>query len=122
KVEKDVLTQVPLLFLHKVVHPIDLKVYKELIPLPGAKVEAMIGALQPGQAIVVFNQNVTAAHIRLRHTFHAGATPTLGTTVEPELRRVDEQTLRELQGLLTSEKIPLPGQTRRDASRNWRRS
>ncbi len=104
KVEKDVLTQVPLLFLHKVVHPIDLKVYKELIPLPGAQVEAMVGALQQGQAIVVFNQNVTDAHIRLRHTFHAGATPTLGTTVEPELRRVDEQTLRELQALLKAEK------------------
>ncbi len=109
KVEKDVLTQVPLLFLHKVVHPVDLKVYKELIPLPGAKVETMIGALQQGQAIVVFNQNVTAAHVRPRHTYHAGATPTLGTTVEPELRRVDEKTLRELQALLTSEKKTAPG-------------
>jgi len=115
KVEKDVLTQVPLLFLHKVVHPIDLKVYKDLIPLPGAQVEAMIGALQQGQAVVVFNQDVTAAHIRLRHTFHAGATPTLGTTVEPELRRVDEKTLRELQALLTAEKKTASGsnQTRR---------
>jgi predicted transcriptional regulator len=109
KVEKDVLTQVPLLFLHKVVHPIDLKVYKELIPLPGTQVEAMVGALQQGQAIVVFNQHVTAAHIRLRYTFHAGATPTLGTTVEPELRRIDEKMLRELQALLTSEKKTATG-------------
>src|SRR6266567_530753 len=109
KVEKDVLTQVPLLFLHKVVHPIDLKVYKELIPLPGVQVEAIVGALQQGQAIVVFNQSVTAAHVRLRHTFHAGATPTLGTTVEPELRRVDEKTLRELQALLAPEKNTAPG-------------
>src|SRR6266571_3561965 len=109
KVEKDVLTQVPLLFLHKVVHPIDLKVYKELIPLPGAQVEAMVGALQQGQAIVVFNQHVTAAHIRRRHTFHAGATPTLGTTIEPELRRVDEQTLRELKALLKTEKQTASG-------------
>src|SRR6266699_243928 len=31
KVEKDVLTQTSLLFLHKVVHPIDLKIYKDLI-------------------------------------------------------------------------------------------
>jgi Helicase HerA, central domain len=115
KVEKDVLTQVPLLFLHKVVHPIDLKVYKELIPLPSTQVEAMIGALQQGQAIVVFNQNVTAAIIRLRHTYHAGATPTLGTTVEPELRRVDEKMLRELQALLTAEKKTAigPDQSRR---------
>jgi len=109
KVEKDVLTQVPLLFLHKVVHPVDLKVYKELIPLPGTQVETMVGALQLGEAIIVFNQKVTAAHIRQRHTFHAGATPTLGETVEPELRRVDEKTLRELQALLTAEKQTLPG-------------
>jgi uncharacterized protein len=109
KVEKDVLTQVPLLFLHKVVHPIDLKVYKKLIPLPGTQVEAMVGALQQGQAIVVFNQNVTAAHIRLRHTFHAGATPTLGTIVEPELLRIDEKMLRELQALLTSDKKTATG-------------
>jgi hypothetical protein len=109
KVEKDVLTQVPLLFLHKVVHPVDLKVYKELIPLPGTQVERMVGALQLGQAIIVFNQNVTPAHIRLRHTFHAGATPTLGETVEPELRRVDEKTLRELQALLKAEKQAAPG-------------
>ncbi len=104
KVEKDVLTQVPLLFLHKVVHPIDLKVYKELVPLPSAKVEAMVGGLQQGQAVVVSDQQVTAAHIRQRHTFHAGATPTLGPAVEPELRRVDETMLRELQALLASEK------------------
>src|SRR5258707_7482692 len=109
KVEKDVLTQVPLLFLHKVVHPVDLKMYKELIPLPGTQVETMVGALQLGEAIIVFNQNVTAAHVRPRHTYHAGATPTLGTTVEPELRRVDEKTLRELQALLTSEKKTAPG-------------
>jgi uncharacterized coiled-coil protein SlyX len=109
KVEKDVLTQVPLLFLHKVVHPVDLKVYKELIPLPGAQVETMVGALQLGQAIIVFNQSVTPAHIRLRQTFHAGATPTLGEAVEPELRRVDEKTLRELQALLKAEKQAAPG-------------
>ena len=69
----------------------------------------MIGALQQGQAIVVFNQNVTAAIIRRRHTYHGGATPTLGETVEPELRRVDEKTLRELQTLLTSEKKTATG-------------
>lgn len=115
KVEKDVLTQVPLLFLHKVVHPVDLKVYKELIPLPGTRVETMVGRLQQGQAIVVFNQGITAAHIRLRHTFHAGATPTLGETVEPELRRVDDKTLRELQALLKAEKqtVTGPDQARR---------
>src|SRR5258708_10074305 len=69
----------------------------------------MVGALQLGEAIIVFNQNVTAAHVRPRHTYHAGATATVGTNVEPELRGVDEKTLRELQALLTSEKKTAPG-------------
>src|SRR5947209_5563562 len=42
KVEKDVLTQTSLLFLHKVVHPIDLKVYKHLIPLPLSEFEELV--------------------------------------------------------------------------------
>ena len=41
KVDKDVLTQASLLFLHRVVHPIDLKVYQDIIPLPGREVEKM---------------------------------------------------------------------------------
>jgi hypothetical protein len=115
KVEKDVLTQVPLLFLHKVIHPIDIKVYKELIPLPGPQVEAMIAALQQGRAILVNNQIITSATIRLRHTFHAGATPTLGAAGEPELRRIDEETLRDLRALLSTEKTghSQPNQARR---------
>jgi hypothetical protein len=48
KVEKDVLTQVPLLFLHQVVHPIDITVYKGLLPLPAKEVERIVGELQRG--------------------------------------------------------------------------
>jgi uncharacterized protein len=64
KVAKDVLTQTSLLFLHKVVHPIDLAVYKLLIPLPGTKVLQMVGDLQTGQAIVVHNNTPQVVSIR----------------------------------------------------------
>lgn len=100
KVEKDVLTQTSLLFLHKVVHPTDMKVYKDLIPLPASEVEATVGALAPGAVVVVSNHQPVVAHIRLRHTFHAGSTPTLGDVTPPELRRVDTSLLRDLQELL----------------------
>lgn len=100
KVEKDVLTQVPLLFLHRVVHPIDLKVYKDLIPLPGPVVETLVGDLRTGQAIVVSNHAADTYHIRQRHTFHVGSTPTLGTTADPELRHIDGAMLQELQALM----------------------
>src|SRR5579885_1904725 len=77
KVEKDVLTQASLLFLHKVVHPIDLRVYKDLIPLPASEVEALVRRLHPGEAIMLFNHQANVIQLRLRHTFHVGSTPTL---------------------------------------------
>ena len=102
KVEKDVLTQTSLLFLHKVVHPTDMKVYNDLIPLPSKEVESMVGSLRPGQVVMVSNHVPQVAHIRLRDTFHAGSTPTLGEVVQPELRRVDASLLQELQKILAA--------------------
>lgn len=100
KVEKDVLTQTSLLFLHKVVHPIDMKVYKDLIPLPPTEVERTVGALGPGQIIAVSNHIPTLAQIRVRSTFHAGSTPVLGENVQPELRKIDQALLQELEQLM----------------------
>ena len=51
KVEKDVLSQAEILFLHKVVHPADLKVYKEILPLPSKDVVDMVTALNVGECI-----------------------------------------------------------------------
>ena len=99
KVEKDVLTQASLLFLHKVVHPIDLKVYKDLIPLPPAQVEDMVRRLRPGEAIVVYNHEATTLQIRQRYTFHAGSTPTWNRVAQPKLRKIDAVMLKELRTL-----------------------
>lgn len=99
KVEKDVLTQASLLFLHKVVHPIDLRVYKDLIPLPAAQVEDMVRRLRPGEAIVVYNHEAKIVQLRLRHTFHAGSTPTWNRVTQPKLRKLDTGMLKELRAL-----------------------
>jgi hypothetical protein len=101
KVEKDVLTQTSLLFLHKVVHPTDMKVYCDLIPLPTKEVEQAIGGLQPGQVACVDNHVPQVVQIRKRHTFHAGATPEFGAISQPDIKRIDERLLRELQALMT---------------------
>lgn len=106
KVEKDVLTQTALLFLHRVIHPTDMRVYTDLIPLPAKEVEQIVGALQPGEAVIVHNHVPQVAHIRLRHTFHAGATPEFGEAVQPELRRIDAKMLAELQRLLVPSSTP----------------
>lgn len=102
KVAKDVLTQASLLFLHKVVHPTDMRVYKDLIPLPVADVEQVVGSLYPGQVVVVSNHVPQVAQIRLRHTFHAGSTPMLGGIEQPELRQIDATLLQELQKMITT--------------------
>lgn len=99
KVEKDVLTQASLLFLHRVVHPIDLRVYKDLIPLSATQVEDMVRKLQPGEAIIVYNHEVHTVHLRLRHTFHAGSTPTWSNVTQPKLRKLDAGMLKELRAL-----------------------
>jgi uncharacterized protein len=102
KVEKDVLTQASLLFLHKVVHPIDLKVYKDLIPLPSGEVEDMVRKLLPGEAIVVHDNQVHILRMRVRHTFHAGSTPIHASIGHPKLRKLDEAMLKELRLLMAS--------------------
>jgi hypothetical protein len=108
KVEKDLLTQTSLLFLHKVVHPIDLKIYKDLIPLPGSQVEDMIRKLEPGEAIVIYNHHIDVKRIRLRDTFHAGSTPTYTPLVQPKLRKLDEAVLKELKALISTHQANLP--------------
>ncbi len=105
KVEKDVLTQTSLLFLHKVVHPTDLKVYKDLIPLPANQVEDVVRRLQPGEAIVLYDQHANVIRLRLRNTFHAGSTPMLGPAIQPKLRKIDEKLLKELRALTTSKNL-----------------
>src|SRR5579859_7907909 len=100
KVEKDILTQAGIVFLHKVVHPTDIKVYQDIIPRPAREVEAMIASLQKGQAVVLANNQVQVAQIRLRHTFHVGATPELDQAAAPELRKIDAATLEALHKLL----------------------
>lgn len=99
KVEKDVLTQASLLFLHKVVHPIDLRVYKDLIPLPAAQVEDTVRRLQPGEAIIIYNHEAKIVQLRLRYTFHAGSTPTWNRVTQPKLRKLDTGMLKELRAL-----------------------
>src|SRR5690606_560090 len=59
-------------------------------------------ALATGQAIVIRNDRVDTAQMRVRHTFHAGATPGLDETAAPELRKVDAAMLAELQKLMAA--------------------
>jgi hypothetical protein len=108
KVEKDVLTQAAIVFLHRVVHPIDMKIYQEILPLPSKEVEGRVGALGKGDALVLFDHVVYTVHVRLRHTYHAGATPEMDAAGRSAIPVSDSSRLAELRRLVTevSDSVP----------------
>ena len=90
KVEKDVLSQAGMLFLHRVVHEADRRVYGDLLPWKKNEVKEMIAALETGDCMYVNGETILPIHVRERETFHAGFTPALEVVVTPQLRQVSQ--------------------------------
>jgi hypothetical protein len=103
KVEKDVLTQAQILFLHRVYYTTDVKVYQDVLPMKPAAVEELIQSLKVGEAAVVYQYQVKTAMIRMRDTYHVGTTPDLAVDEKPELRKIDQAMLDELKKLIVRE-------------------
>ncbi|BDC19505.1 DUF87 domain-containing protein [Acidianus sp. HS-5] len=64
RVNKDVLTQSEIYFLHKVVHPVDFKVYREILPLKAREVSDTVKSLDVGEALFYMNGRVEKVKIR----------------------------------------------------------
>ncbi|QKR00178.1 DUF87 domain-containing protein [Metallosphaera tengchongensis] len=64
KVNKDVLTQSEIYFLHKVVHPVDMKVYKEILPLKTKDFDKEVKSMSTGEAIFYKDGEFTKVWIR----------------------------------------------------------
>lgn len=77
RIDKNVLAQADILFLHRVRHPADMSVYYDLIPRERKKVQDMVARCKVGDAVVLFGEEVQRHTIRLRHTPHWGYTPSL---------------------------------------------
>jgi hypothetical protein len=103
RVDKDVLTQAEILFLHKVVHPADMRVYKEILPLSSKEVSKLVMNLDVGDCIYFFEENCKPIHIRLRETFHAGFTPSLKTVEIPKLKAISDEILKSIKKITESE-------------------
>jgi hypothetical protein len=99
RVEKDVLTQAEILFLHKVIHPADLRVYKEIVPLPSKEVLDIITSLNVGECIFYYSEICKPIQIRKRKTFHAGYTPQLTETKVPQLKAISQEIINSLKKL-----------------------
>lgn len=97
KVEKDVLTQAGILFLHRVVHEADMRVYSELLPWPKRKVKEKVGMLDTGDCILLGGNTIKKIHLRERETFHAGFTPTLETVETPQLKQISGSILKAIE-------------------------
>jgi len=97
KVEKDVLSQAGMLFLHRVVHEADMRVYGELLPWRKSEVKEIITALETGDCVYINRETILPIYVRERETFHAGFTPSLEVVVTPELRQVNQSIIEAIE-------------------------
>lgn len=77
RIHKDTLTQADIAFLHRVRHPVDLKVYIDMVPREPRWTRDRVYKLKNGEALVLHNDQVLRPQMRMRVTRHPGSTPTL---------------------------------------------
>jgi hypothetical protein len=97
KVDKDVLSQAGILFLHRVVHEVDMRVYGELLPWRKSEVKEIIGSLDTGDCIYINGDTILPIYVRERTTFHAGFTPSLEAVASPELKQVSASIIEAIE-------------------------
>lgn len=97
KVEKDVLSQAGMLFLHRVVHEADMRVYSELLPWRKSEVKEVITALETGDCMYINQDTILPIYVRERETFHAGFTPSLEVVVTPQLKQVSQSIIEAIE-------------------------
>jgi len=97
KVDKDVLSQAGILFLHRVVHEVDMRVYGELLPWRKSEVKEIIGSLDTGDCIYINGDSILPIYVRERSTFHAGFTPSLEAVASPELKQVSASIIEAIE-------------------------
>lgn len=105
KVDKDVLTQAEILFLHKVIHPADLKVYQEILPINKSELHKRVHSLGVGECIFYDGKNLSTIKVRKRTTYHAGGTPDLGKLpTVPALRKISRELANEIRKAVSEAK------------------
>lgn len=106
KVEKDVLTQAGMLFLHRVMHEADMRVYGELLPWRKLEAKEIVSQLGVGECIFMSGSVARKVTMRVRHTFHGGYTPSFRPVESPKLRQVRGRILEAL--FRAQDAVPVP--------------
>lgn len=104
-VDKELISQMNMFILGNVGYA-DMDVYKAIVPLKPAEVEARTQALAVGQFMIVRGKDVETVQIAKAPIFDAGATPGFETSAAPVLRAVDSAMLKELAALLDKQTTP----------------
>jgi uncharacterized protein len=83
RMNKDVLSQADICFLHRQRHPHDIKVYCDMIPRAPSWVRDRVYKLRNGEALVLIEDRVLRTQIRRRQSADVGATPSMGAIPQP---------------------------------------
>jgi hypothetical protein len=103
-VDKEVITQSKIMFLHNVTHPTDMKVYQQIVPLEPKEVKNMVDRLNTGQCIFRYGKVTEVIQIRQQETFHAGFTPTMEGVKTPNLKSINEDLLNIVKKMTKSKR------------------
>lgn len=94
KIEKNVITQAEVFFLHKVTFPTDFEVYGDLLNMTRKQVSEAITTVTSGEVFYKVADMIEKRKIRMQHTYHAGSTPTLDAIAKvPDLKKLSEDLL-----------------------------
>lgn len=86
RIDKNVLAQAGIKFLHRATLPNDLANYTANIPsaiMSPSEVKAAVFAFEAGEALALYGKVVKQVMVRRRHTFHAGYTPGMDAIQRP---------------------------------------
>jgi hypothetical protein len=96
KVNKDILSQAEIYFLHKIVHPVDYSIYSEISALPKKHIINNIQKLDIGEIYLIIDGTREKCKIRKKNTFDNGFSPKLNYTKEkPNLRKIKQEILNK---------------------------
>jgi hypothetical protein len=97
KINKDILSQAELYFLHKIVHPVDYKVFSEILSFSTRELSDRIQKLDVGEVYFVNNGEKERCKIRERQSITSGFSPILDEDREkPDLNALKKEMLGKL--------------------------
>lgn len=101
RIDKNVLSQARVAFIHRMLYPNDIKICQDLLPSDRNWVKQQLISLETGQAIVRWDDKVEVLQIRPRYTFHGGYTPQVGENEQPvPLKSLDYGLLGKLENIM----------------------